>query len=150
MNNPSNTDKPRGRRFLLAGCVVLILTGLAHLAGHFAERPAPKSDDEAQLFHLMSSVKIDAAGTPLSVDQLLNGFSWFFSLSIISIGLCVVALARDAHSTRRAAILVLIFAALAGLISIHHFPAPPTWFFVVAGVMFLLAAARSFFAPRGV
>lgn len=148
MNLKAPTSTPRGRRFLLAGCIVLILTGLAHLATHLVEPPAPKSDDEAQLLRLMSSVKIDAAGTPLTIDQILGGFGLYFSLSSISLGAVVIALSRNAEATRRASVLMLTFAATATIISIRHFPSPPVMFFAAAGAMFLLAAIRAVVLPR--
>lgn len=116
------------RVFLSVACWVALLTAGLHMLGHAQGAPVPANDTEATLFKLMSSYRIDAAGTRLTVEKLLDGFSLSFSLFLAWLGgLGLLALRRGGPELLRGMALVdAILTAVLLAISVTHFPLPPT------------------------
>jgi hypothetical protein len=118
------------RVFLSVACWVALLTAGLHMLGHAQGAPVPANDTEATLLKLMSSYKIDAAGTRLTVERLLDGFSLSlsFSLSLAWVGgLGLLVLRRgDPNLVRGVALVDAILTAVLLAISVTHFPLPPT------------------------
>lgn len=112
------------------------------MLGHAQGAPIPANDTEATLFKLMSSHRIDAAGTRLTVETLLDGFSLSFSLSLAWVGgLGLLVLRRgDPNLVRGVALVDAILTAVLLAISFTHFPLPPTVCIAVMLVGFVGAA----------
>lgn len=80
-----------GLNFFRAGAVVLILFGLAHLAGHLSSKDAPpQNEQERQLKELMYGYKTNLMGAMRSQGEIVDGFS--LAISIFTIGAGAVAL----------------------------------------------------------
>jgi len=118
----------RQRIFFSFACWVALLTAGLHMLAHVQGAPAPANDTEATLHKLMSSYEIDAGGTRLTIEKLMNGFSLAFSLFLAWIGaLGLLALRRgDPKLVRGVALLDSVLAAALLVISAAHFPLPPT------------------------
>lgn len=139
MNRPS--ERPRAG-FFIAGCVVLILMSLAHLAAQFQEG-APRDATEQQLLDLMTTYRMDLVGTPRSMMEVTRGFTLFFGIASCGMAGAGLALAtgpvRDARVLRRVSVayVATLGAALAN--SLVHWFIIPTVF--LGGAMVLFAAS---------
>ena len=85
--------------FYRIGCYVLILTGLLHLTSHFQE-PVPANDTEKQLFDLMTNHQIHFAGATVTMGGIQEGFGFWFSLSLIWLGVMSLFLVRQLGENR--------------------------------------------------
>jgi hypothetical protein len=132
------TDK-WGRRLFTAGAVVLVLLGLVHSLSLF-EKLAPANDTERQLLGLMSSYKFNLMGSMRSMDNLLRGFSVFFMVGMIGLGVLDLLLARERSGLlKRVALINTIWLAVMTAVSLRYFFAAPTSFLAAALLMFVLA-----------
>ena len=130
------------RVFFSVACWVALLTAGLHMLGHAQGAPVPANDAEATLFKLMASYEIDAAGTRLTIEKLLNGFSLSFSLLLAWIGGLGLAVLRRGGPklVRGVALINAILTAVLLAISVTHFPLPPTVCIAVVLVGFMGAA----------
>lgn len=136
------TGRPRARLFI-AGCVVLALMGIAHLAGSL-QQPPPRDETERQLLDLMTGYRMDLVGTPRSMMEILKGFSHFFEVAALGMALTGFMLAigsvRDARVLRRVSIAYVITLGLGLVISLTHWFIIPTSFIGAAMVLFAVSA----------
>jgi hypothetical protein len=135
----------RQRIALQVAAGLLILHGLAHLAGHLGGSPPPANPTEAQLLELMSSYRMDVGGVKRTTLDIVLGFSlsytillwlWAALLLIVVRALPPLVLARVA----------LVSAAACGTllgIGLHRFPLPPTILFALTFVALALACRPS-------
>lgn len=140
-------QRARGRRFLIAGGIVLILTGMAHAIAELSPPPAPAGEEEASLLRLMETHVMDIMGVKLTMMSIFHGFGWCFSaccwfLAATAIGIAAMR-PRDAGLVRAASVFLALAAAVLLLISILYFPPPPIAFFAAAVVLFIIAATRA-------
>lgn len=138
-----------GRRPFIIGCVLLVLTGLAHALGQLAG-PAPAGNDtEKTLVELMTTYEFNMLGRHLTLMTVMVGFGWMFSVAFLMQGVGGLVLMRgswnDVALVRRLAALNLIFLVLALLVAVIFFPQPPIAFIVAAIPCFALAVMH---APR--
>jgi hypothetical protein len=85
--------------FYRIGCFVLIITGLLHLSSHFQE-PAPANETEKQLFDLMTNHQIHFAGATVTMGGIQEGFGFWFSLSLIWLGVMSLFLVKQLGENR--------------------------------------------------
>lgn len=126
-------------RWFIAGCVVLILMGLAHLAAqHLAPQPPPTNPDEITLVRLMKEYRLELPGAKRSMESLFLGFTNFFTLSSVAMGLAGIAVARIPGAARRVAA-IYVLALIAMLInSLVNWFIIPTSFLVVALLLLVI------------
>lgn len=86
------------RKLFTAGCVVLILTGLVHLLGHYQLVTSPgETDHDRQLLALMRANPQDMGlGMMRTMFDFLAGFSMTFSALPIGMGLAGFVVRRHA------------------------------------------------------
>ncbi len=98
------------------------------MLGHSQGAPPPANEAQATLFALMRSEVLDIAGSPLTVQTLTTGYSLMFSLLLVwlaALGLFVIR--RGAPEVARGvARFNAAFMALLLVVSVMHFPLPPT------------------------
>ena len=139
---PASLDRPRAR-FFIAGCAILILMAIAHFAASF-QQPPPRDETEAQLLELMTTYRMDLAGTPRSLMEVFRGFSHYFEVASIGMALTGLMLAigsvRDARVLRRVSIAYVVTLGLGLLVSLTHWFIVPTAFLGVAMVLFAVSA----------
>ena len=128
-----------GRRFFVAGAIVLLLLGMVHSLSLF-EKPVPANDTEKQLLDLMSNYRFNLMGSIRSMNDLLRGFSISFMAGAIAVGVIDLGLRCEAATVlkRLALINVIWLAALTG-VSLKYFFAVPTAFLIAALVIFAVA-----------
>jgi hypothetical protein len=139
------------RKLFTAGCVMLVALGLVHLLGHYAlVTNQGDTEQERQLLAMMRSNPRDMGlGFVRTTFEILSGFSLYFSVSSLGLGLLGFALRRHASAAagllRQAAI---VYAGTYGIMTAvgwrYWFPAPLV-FLAAAFVCFAAAAAT---APR--
>lgn len=138
----ASSGRPRAKLFI-AGCVVLALMGIAHLAGSL-QQPPPRDETERQLLELMSSYRMDLVGTQRSMMELFKGFSHSFSVASFGMALTGFMLAigsvRDARVLRRVSIAYVVTLGLGLVISLTHWFIIPTSFIGAAMVLFAISA----------
>ncbi|HVZ94347.1 MAG TPA: hypothetical protein VG797_07545 [Phycisphaerales bacterium] len=153
MNNEDEQGrKVPGRRFLIAGGIIMILQGLAHTMAHILQEPPPANEEEAQLRHLMDTHVFELLRVKFTMSSILNGFSFCFVVfSVLAGVLAIGAAIRQAND--RCAVrgvswwCVVASGAILGL-SVLYFPPPPMMFSGPALALFLVAALRAT-AARG-
>lgn len=140
---PASLHRPRAR-FFIAGCAILILMAIAHFAASF-QQPPPRDQTEAQLLELMTTYRMDLAGTPRSLMEVFRGFSHYFEVASIGMALTGLMLAigsvREARVLRRVSIAYVVTLGLGLLVSLTHWFIVPTAFLGAALVCFGLSAA---------
>jgi hypothetical protein len=139
------------RKLFTAGCVVLILLGMAHLLGHYMLTTSQgDTDAERQLLAMMRGNAQDMGlGFVRSMFDIVTGFSLYFSLSSFALGLVGLVLRRHLGASpgllRQAAIVYAgSYAAMTAMALRYWFPAPLV-FLALAFVCFTASAAT---APR--
>ena len=139
------------RKLFTAGCVVLILTGLVHLLGHYALTTSTgDTEHERQLFAMMRSNPQDMGlGMVRTFFDFVTGFSLTFSVLPIGMGIAGFVVRRHAASApglmRQIAIVyALTWAAMLGVGLRYFFSVPDAFIATV----FLLFAASAATAPR--
>lgn len=134
----------KGLHFFRAGAVVLLLFGLAHMAGHVSSQDAPpRNERERQLKELLYGHKEDLMGTMRSQGEIMDGFSLAISVFTIGAGLTLLTLAR-ARDERLLASVALVQCGWVGItlgISLRYWFLAPTSFLAVAFVCFLISVA---------
>ena len=88
------------QKLFAAGCIVLVLTGLAHLLGHYSMVTATgESDAERQMLELMRIPQEMGAGFVRSTMDIVAGFSLGFSILSIGFGLLGLVFLRRGGGT---------------------------------------------------
>ncbi len=111
-------------RLFRLGCIVLMLTCVLHLVGHFAGME-PSNDSEKRMLELMTNYRLPIRVTMM---DLLNGFSLFFALSLLGFGMLGFAFVSELGEVRRKR-LMWIYTILTGsmvVIGLTYFFAAPT------------------------
>lgn len=138
----ASSGRPRARLFI-AGCVVLALMGIAHLAGSL-QQPPPRDETERQLLDLMTSYRMDLVGTQRSMMEILKGFSHSFEVAALGMALTglmvVIGSVRDARVMRRVSIAYVVTLGFGLVISLTHWFIIPTSFIGAAMVLFAVSA----------
>ena len=134
------------RKLFTAGCVVLILTGLVHLLGHYhLVTSAGQTDHDRQLLAMMRADPQDMGlGMKRTMFDFLAGFSITFSALPIGMGLAGFVVRRHAPSApgllRETAIVYAItWAAMLAIGLVYFFSIPDAFIALV----FLLFAASA-------
>jgi hypothetical protein len=139
------------RKLFTAGCFVLIALGLVHLLGHYRLMTGQgDNEQERQLLTMMRSNPQDMGlGTMRTMFDIVAGFSLYFSLSAIGLGLLGLGVRRHAGTgplLRQAAIVYAgTFGIITGVAIRYWFPAPLA--FIAAAFLCFTAAVAT--APRG-
>ncbi|HEY7515440.1 MAG TPA: hypothetical protein VIC87_13225 [Vicinamibacteria bacterium] len=111
------------------GAVACLLTAALHLVGHLAGQPPPRNETEAELRKLMTEYRADVLGVPLTMQDLVSGFSLCYSLFLAWVGLVALLLVRRAgpeRFMRSVAVLCALGAVALLAVSYRYFPLPPT------------------------
>jgi len=139
------------RKLFTIGCVVLIALGLVHLMGHYMlTTNQGENDAERQLLAMMRSNPQDMGlGFLRTTSDILSGFSLYFSVSSLGLGLIGLVVRRHASAApgllRQTAIAYAgTYAVLTGVALRYWFPAP-LFFLAAAFLCFVVAVAT---APR--
>lgn len=116
-------------RWLVAGCVVLALTGVTHMIAHFAGQPPPGAGDGETLHRLMREFKDPAHGR--TTQQVMDGFSLFFSFGLWALAALVLVLraglrAHGGDVLRRTALCMACACGLFTVTSVVFWFWPPT------------------------
>jgi hypothetical protein len=105
------------------------VTACLHLVGHLQGGLPPRNETEATLRKLMTEYRADVLGVPLTMQELVSGFSLCYSLFLAWLGVVALILVgragREAWMRRVAAACALGALALLA-ISYRYFPLPPT------------------------
>jgi hypothetical protein len=139
------------RKLFTAGCVVLILTGLVHLLGHYKlTTAAGDTEHERQLFAMMRADPQDMGfGMLRTMFDFLTGFSLTFSTLPLGMGLAGFVVRRHAASApgllRQVAIVYAATWAVMVGIGLRYFFSVPLAFIAAVFLLFAAAAAT---APR--
>jgi len=138
----SSTQSPnerRGRRFFIAGAILLIVMGLVHSLS-LIKAPSPANETERQLLDLMSNYRFSLMGSMRSMQNLMTGFSIAFMFAALGLGAVDFALRRErSELLKRIALLNTLWLAAMTAVSLRYFFAAPTSFLVAALLLFLLA-----------
>lgn len=149
MNTSARRSLP-GSRLFTAGCAVSMLTGVAHSLSHAVQKPPAANPDEAELLRLLSGYVIPDIGR--TTEQLMLGFSWWFSLGMFAPAALGLALRRtrptDASILRTLAWGHTAIAAAGLAISLRYFFAIPTAMIGTALFCYAAAAVRATGTPR--
>jgi hypothetical protein len=131
----------RQRIALQVAAGLLILHGLAHLAGQLAGSPAPANPTEAQLLQLMTSYRFDVGGVQRTTQDIVLGFSLSYPILLFlwaALLLIVVRVLPPMLLARVAFVSTVACAFLFG-IGMRRFPLPPTILFALTLVALALA-----------
>lgn len=136
------------RRLFVAGCVVLLATGLVHLLGHYAMVTNPGGGEtERQLLTLMREYRQDMGlGFVRSTFDILTGFSLTFSILTTGMGMLGLAVRRHASVAptllqQAAVVYAGIFGVMTGMALRYWFPAP--LFFLAAAFLCFVGAVAT-------
>jgi len=111
-------------RFFRMGCIVLMLTSMLHLVGHFSG-VEPSNDSETRMLELMIHYRLPIGVTMM---DLFNGFSLFFALSLLGFGLLGFSFIHALEEPKRQ-MLMWIYTTLTGgmfAIGLAYFFSVPT------------------------
>lgn len=127
------------------GTGACLVTFAAHTLGQLQGPQPARNDTERELLRLMSTHTLGLPGAPdRTMLQLLDGFSWVFSLYFLTIGATAIALRRlradDASLLRGFAGVQAASLALCLVISLGCFFVIPTVCIAVAAAGFAAAA----------
>lgn len=135
-----------GSRFFFAGCVVQVLTAIAHTAAQLQPTPPAVNDGERELVRLMQEQPLVLPGRTRTMMELFDGFGWWFSLSLAVCGLMGLTIRymrpQDVGLTRAMAFWMQILTAVGVLISLRYWFIVPTSFIGTALILFTIAALR--------
>jgi hypothetical protein len=128
-----------GRRFFIAGAVLLLLIGVVHSTSFF-ETPKPANDTEKQLLTLMSAYHFNLAGSSRSMNDLLRGFSMSFMLAALCFGGLDLVVRRERTGLlKHVALVNALWLAAMIVVSLRYFFIVPTSFLAVTLLAFILA-----------
>ena len=128
-----------GRRFFIAGAVLLLMIGVVHSTSFFAAQ-TPANDTEKELLALMRDYHFNLAGSSRSMNDLLRGFSLSFMLAALCFGgLDLVVRRERAGLLKRVALVNALWLAAMIVVSLRYFFIVPTSFLVVTLLAFILA-----------
>lgn len=137
-------DKPPRFPFFIAGCVVLVLLGIAHSIANLQDLPAPPSEEWGTLLRLMTT--LEEAQTHRTMMELYKGFSWFFTLAPVvmaAAGLVLVPIGcREPSAIKRMATVYTVGCALFLGSSLVYWFIAPTSFLALSTLLFLISAVR--------
>jgi len=140
------------RKLFTAGCVVLILTGLVHLLGHYKLVTSPgETEHDRQLLAMMRADPQDMGlGMKRTMFHFLTGFSLTFSALPLGMGLAGFVVRRHAASApgllgQIAIVYAFTWGAMLAIGLVYFFSVPDAFIATV----FLLFAASALTAPRG-
>jgi hypothetical protein len=132
------TDK-WGRRLFTTGAVWLLLIGAGHSLSLLGT-PVAANDTERQLLDLMAHYKFNVMGSMRSMDNFLRGFSISFMLAALVMGALDLALCRErAGLLKRVTLVNVVWLAAQTAVVQHYFFIVPTFFIVVALLIFAVA-----------
>ena len=133
------------RKLFTAGCVVLILTGLVHLMGHYQLTNAVgETEHERQLFAMMRAEPQDMGfGMMRTMFHFLTGFSLTFSVLPIGMGLAGFVVRRHAATApgllgQMAIVYAITWGAMLGVGLVYFFSIPDAF---IATVFLLFAGS---------
>src|SRR5215469_2205862 len=128
-----------GRRFFIAGAILLLLIGVVH-ATSFFETPKPANQTEKQLLVLMHDYHFNLMGSSRSMDDLMRGFSMAFMLAVFAFGAFDLVIRRArTELLKRVALVNSLWLAAMVLLSLRYFFVAPTSFLVVTLLAFIAA-----------
>lgn len=132
-----------GRTWMRIGAALLLLTAVAHLAGHLAGPPEPANEQERTLSELMRNYRTTIAGVERSTMQLFDGFSLSFSVFLVFAGLAAIvgARSRDDRAVRASAVLAAGMCGVQLVLAVVYFIPPPAICFAAAFLCFAAAIA---------
>ena len=139
------------RKLFTAGCGVLVALGLVHLLGHYMMTTSQgDTDAERQLLALMRSNPQDMGlGFLRTTFDILSGFSLYFSVSSLGLGLIGLVVRRHASAApgllRQAAIAYAGTYGVATAVGLRYWFPAPLFFLALAFVCFVASVAT---APR--
>jgi hypothetical protein len=129
------------QKLFAAGCIVLVLTGLAHLLGHYSMVTARgDTDAERQMLELMRIRHDLGAGFVRSRMDIVAGFSLGFSVFTIGLGLLGLVILR--HGGATPGLLRAIVTVYAGVFGVMTAVGMRYWF--LAPLAMLATALASF------
>lgn len=137
------------RKLFTAGCAVLIALGLVHMLGHYGlVTNQGDSEQERQLLAMMRGNPQDMGlGMMRTTFDILSGFSLYFSVSSLGLGLLGLVVRR--HASAAAGLLrqtAIVYAGTYGVMTAvglrYWFPAP-LFFLAVAFLCFAAAVATT-------
>ena len=140
-----NSATPRpGRRWFLAGSILMLLTGLAHTAGQFGPTPPGL---EATL-ETMRAARLDMGmGMMPSLFDILQDLTFTMSVTFFALAALNLLLAISADVTvrlqRRAALVNLVWLAAFVALCYHYSVPPPIICGAIMWPVFLVAFLRS-------
>ena len=133
------------RKLFTAGCVVLILTGLVHLLGHYALVTSPgETDHDRQLLAMMRANPQDMGlGMMRTMFHFLTGFSLTFSVLPIGMGMAGFVVRRHAAGApgllaQTAIVYAITWGAMLGVGLVYFFSIPDAF---IATVFLLFAGS---------
>lgn len=133
-------------RWFTGACIVLILTGIAHLGAMLGPQPEPRTPDEAKMFELVRSQTLDLLGTKRTLEQVEQGFHYFFVLASITMGAGGLAVSsarpRSAGAIKRLAAVYMVGWAAVLADSLIHWFIIPTALAGAAMLLFAISLAR--------
>ena len=141
------------RKLYTAGCVVLVALGLVHLLGHYAMTTSQgETEAERQLLALMRSNPQDMGlGFHRTMFDILSGFSLYFSVSSLGLGLIGFVVRRHANAApgllRQTAIAYAGTYGLATAVGMRYWFPAPLFFLALAFVCFAAAVATARVRP---
>lgn len=143
----SGADAGRGgAKWFVAGCVVMVVMGLMHLAAELKGPIPAANDDQATLFRLLGQCRFELPGATRTMQQLMEGFGMFFtcaSIAMAAIGLAALPLVR---SGKRLQVVYAASCAVFLVISLVYWFLIPTSILAVTTTLFVVSALRD--GPR--
>lgn len=140
--NPPTLRLPR----ILCGiaCGLALLMAVGHGYGHLQGWPEPASEDEATLIRLASEHQWMMFGEQRTLQQVTDGFSWFFSVGLagLAVGVASIAMPRStpARIARRTCALGAAFCFLTVIVGYGRWPSPPVVGVSVVGLALLVSS----------
>ncbi|NUN68671.1 MAG: hypothetical protein HUU02_03065 [Bacteroidetes bacterium] len=128
-------------RWFTAGSILLLLTCLFHLLGHFSGWN-PSQGQERQLYELMVTYRLQ----PIDVTMmdLYLGFSLFYGLFFLSVGTIALLLRRmleqNVPALQTIARVIALFLAIGTGVSFRYFFAAPLVCITAAFICFVIAS----------
>jgi hypothetical protein len=113
------------------GAIACIVCAALHMVGHLQGPQPPRDENEATLQRLMAEYRIDILGVPITMQEIMSGFSLCFALFLVWLGVvALVLVGRAGHEPwmRRVAAIFAVGALALLVVSYRYFPLPPTVF----------------------
>ena len=129
------------------GTVLLLLTGLAHLAGHFSGPPSGLSAEQQAAFEKASTVQFAMpTGEMRTLIDIQNAFSLYFAIFTIALAIVLWLSVRKLEDPRPVLLVVAVATAVAAGVTIIYAILPPFVMLALSAAAFLTAAL----APKSV